>query len=100
MVRKCFGKILDNPTGLAVLDMCNYETDTYVITRVNVPVLHRRKGIGTDLMNQCIYEADLYQVTLVLTIATSGEMTDDQLRKWYEKLGFKKVGEIMRRLPK
>jgi len=80
---------LSNPTGLAVLDLVDYYDEGYIITRINVPMAHRGKGIGTELLNECITKADELGITLWLEIQSSDGLTYDELEAWYKRHGFK-----------
>jgi ribosomal protein S18 acetylase RimI-like enzyme len=61
---------------------------TFLITRINVPPQYRRRGVATSLLQQVLADADKEGVTLWLEVLSSGDMTDEQLGKWYEKFGF------------
>lgn len=80
---------LENPIGLAVIDLTNYYRKGLIITRINVPFEHRRKGIGTLLLNRCCKAADTSNVKLFLEIASYGEMDKEALENWYRSYGFK-----------
>lgn len=95
---------LSDPSGLAILDYCRYEDGrSLLITRVNVPVAHRRKGAGTSLMNQICLHADNLRVPLYLEVSSYEEesgMDNDQLTEWYGKFGFREImTRVMRRKP-
>lgn len=85
--------------SLAVVDLTDYFGKGLIITRVNVPEAHRGKGWGRKMMTEVLQEADKTSTTLWLEISSSGEMTWEDLRSWYEKLGFTDVGGIFRRKP-
>ncbi len=80
--------MLNNPMGLAVVDLVEYDDQGYIITRVNVPQSHRGKGIARELMAEVIAEADRTGTTLFLEIQPSDGLNYEQLRSWYRRLGF------------
>jgi GNAT superfamily N-acetyltransferase len=80
---------LENPMGLAVLDLVDYYNEGLIITRINVPKHHRRKGIGTALLKECIADADREKITLWLEIAESDGPNYETLEAWYKRHGFK-----------
>lgn len=80
---------LAKPTGLAVLDLTDYYNEGLMITRVNVPMAHRGKGIASKLLRQCCADADQLGITLWLEIASSDGLSYDQLEAWYLRHGFK-----------
>lgn len=62
---------------------------SFLITRINVPIAYRRKGLGTEMLKEIIEDADKEGVTLVLECVPSDmKMTQRVLAKWYEKHGF------------
>lgn len=58
------------------------------VHRINVPRDVRRRGLGTQLLQMILTDADSEGITLYLEVATSGDMTNDQLCQWYAKHGF------------
>lgn len=98
-MKELFFKKLDDPLGLAVVDLVEYYGQGYIVTRINVPPAHRGKGVARELMREVIEEADKTGTTLFLEIQPSGGLTYEQLRAWYKRLGF--VGSlVMIRRPK
>jgi len=95
-----FYEKLANPLGLAVMDLVDYYGKGLIITRINVPVAHRKQGIANRLLRECLVEADRTRTTLWLEILSSGEMSYTDLYDWYSRHGFRDVGGIMRRRPK
>ena len=90
--------------SLAALDMCDYYGEGYIITRVNVPVAHRARGHGRELMRRVIHQADQEGVTLWLEISAypGALMQNAELVDWYRRRGFEYeagVGGLMRRPP-
>lgn len=53
----------------AIADLARMADDKYLLTRINVPKEHRRKGVGTALLKQVLAEADSLGVTLVVEVA-------------------------------
>jgi GNAT superfamily N-acetyltransferase len=90
---------LEDPIGLAVLDVVDYYSMGYMITRVNVPQAHRGKGLGSRLLKEACEEADKANIRLYLEIASSDGLTYDQLEAWYRRYGFRRCNGIMRRKP-
>lgn len=89
---------LSNPLGLAILDLVDYYGQGLIITRINVPMAHRGKGIGRKLLQQCCADADKLGVTLWLEIQSSDGPSYDELEAWYKRNGFK-GNMIYRRKP-
>lgn len=63
-------------------------SDKFIITRINVPKQHRKKGHGTRLLKQILADADNEGVKLALFCAPSGGLTFRQLVNWYKRHGF------------
>lgn len=87
-MKTSYSKILENPRRLAVVDLTDYYGHGLIITRINVPAEHRRKGIGNELLKQVIADADREKVNLFLEINSYGGMSYDDLQLWYERNGF------------
>jgi predicted GNAT family acetyltransferase len=83
--------------SIAALDVCLFEGNKYLITRINIPYKHRKNGIATSMLQELCIEADKSQKNLCLYIMSSGEMTNSQLAKWYRKFGFCGYGGFMKR---
>lgn len=62
--------------------------DTALITRINVPIEHRRKGIGTELLKEIIADADKEGIVLYIEVQASDGPNRDILKRWYMKYGF------------
>lgn len=75
---------------LADLDdfYANSGTFSYMINRINVPFKFRGNGYGSALLNQILADADKEGEELYLFINPYGEMTYEQLEKWYKRHGF------------
>lgn len=85
-------KLSTTPSRVAIADVCHLaDTDKYMITRINVPLGYRGKGIGRDLLKKVTDAADKEQRTLVLIVASSGYLSDTQLYDWYRRHGFRKL---------
>lgn len=63
-------------------------TEKWTITRINVPVEHRGKGIGSQLLKRILLDADAQGVELVLEVFPSGDLNRSQLEAWYGRYGF------------
>lgn len=63
---------------------------TREVSHLHVPAEHRRKHLGTALMNLICQEADANGITLLLTVRPSDEdgLDEDQLIDWYIRFGF------------
>lgn len=97
-------RILDEPRGLATIDVTRYEdSNTWMVTRVFVPMAHRKKGIGTSMMKELCEDADRLHQKLILEVAPYDirEFSKDDLAAWYKTFGFRPVsGEyLLRRKP-
>ena len=97
-MKNCYYQKLENPPGLAVLDLVDYYGEGLMITRINVPTSHRGKGIGSRLLREALADADAEGITLWLEILAYGGLTNDQLRSWYERHGFR-GSSILKRNP-
>jgi hypothetical protein len=64
---------------------------TREVSQLLVPAQHRRKHLGTALMNLICQEADANSITLLLIAQPfdSGGPTEDELTDWYALFGFK-----------
>lgn len=65
----------------------------WLITSIYVRPDQRGLGAGSRLLRDIIADADTENVNLYLTIAadSSGGLTEDQLRDWYMRHGFKPI---------
>ncbi len=61
------------------------------VSHLHVPTEHRRKHLGTALLNLICQEADANRVTLLLIVQPfdEGGPDEDQLIDWYTLFGFK-----------
>lgn len=66
----------------------DYVEGMTAISRIHVLPPFRRLGYGSTVLRRIIRDADSEGVTLCLEINPYGEMTYDQLAKWYESYGF------------
>jgi ribosomal protein S18 acetylase RimI-like enzyme len=95
VVKPCY---IDKSTrSIADLDEC---VGGAVITRINVPVLFRCRGLGRLLLGRILLDADAEHVTLFLEICPSDGLDYNQLAAWYERHGFvEQPSGLFRRLP-
>jgi GNAT superfamily N-acetyltransferase len=63
-------------------------TPFWTITRINVPDIHRGKGLGSKLLKAILQDADQEQVTLALEVFSSGDLDYSDLVNWYGRYGF------------
>lgn len=61
---------------------------TMTITRINVPLGHRGKGLGSKILKAILDDADASGVSLSLEVLPSGGLNYDELVSWYERHGF------------
>ncbi len=104
-MKPVYGKIIKNKLDrLAIIDLVEIENSKYLITRVYVPEEHRKKGIGTELLNDVIKDADTECSTLLIEPRpySDTEMTKKSLINYYKRFGFKYLSEkdYMIRTPK
>lgn len=97
-MRSCFIKQV-SAIHIAILDLCPFNEDGMLVTRVNVPKSFRGKGHASELLWKCCKEADKEGVTLYLTIMPSDGLTFHQLQRFYERYGFEYWNDLWRRLP-
>lgn len=100
-MKNCFSVKLSD-AQIAIADLCDYYGEGMIITRINVPVNHRGKGIGSELLTRILAEADSTQTTLFLEIQPSGGLDYTQLEQWYRRHGFKNMrgSGVFRRRPR
>ena len=72
----------------AIADLVELAPGYYLITRINVPVVSRRRGLGTKILNEILRDADTEGATLEIHPMSSGGPTRNQLISWYESHGF------------
>lgn len=70
---------------------------TREVSHLHVPVPHRRKHLGTALMNLICQEADANSITLLLTAhpEEEGGPDEDQLIAWYALFGFTELQDTV-----
>lgn len=78
-----------SPRALAVIDLCDYYGEGFIITRINVPKEFRNKGVASKLLQRVLDEADKEKINLWLEISASDGLNYDQLEAWYKRHGFK-----------
>lgn len=71
-----------------------------LLTRINVPRMHRGNGVARRLMQQVLRDADAERVTIYLHISPSDGLDFEQLEAWYERCGFVCAGIHYRRDPR
>lgn len=67
----------------------NAPLDTWLITRINVPIRNRGKGFGTAMLKRITDDADRLGVMLYLQPISSGHWNNRTLRAWYVRHGFR-----------
>lgn len=92
MLKLTYSETLADPLRLAVIDMIPY-ADGLMITRINTPREHRRKGIATRLLRQLCTDADVFsqRTRLYLQVVQSGDMSERALTAWYKRYGFRDI---------
>lgn len=78
-------------TKIAIVDLIDYE-DGKMITRINVPIAFRGKGIGSALLEEVLDDSRQFKVPLYLGISPSDGLDFNQLKAWYIRHGFRYVG--------
>lgn len=73
---------------IAVVDLSKVEPRVYEVNRINVPEAWRGAGVARELMAEVLRDADSEGVTLRLLVNPYGDMDQDALIAWYERLGF------------
>jgi predicted GNAT family N-acyltransferase len=85
-MRTCF-TIKLSPIRVAIADL-SFVEKRWFVTRINVPILFRGKGIGSTLLTEIVEEADRYSVDLYLGISPSDGLDFNSLEDWYKRYGF------------
>ena len=105
-VNSIYRKVGDKVAVIDILEMATGSRKTcknFLVTRVNVPKEFRRKGIGTEMLNELISDAEKEGVTLYIEPNPYPDvsMTKVELVKFYKKFGFKFISynEYMKREP-
>ena len=84
----------------AIADLMEDTVDGgWLMTRINVPLQHRGKGVARRLMAQILADADRERQVIKLWVSASDGLTDKQLTAWYKRLGFKQEFVLMVRYP-
>jgi len=76
----------------AIADVIRYGGTSYLITRINVPVLSRGEGYGRRLLAKIIEDADMGGWDLLLEVVPGGgdgDMGFKELAQWYWRNGFR-----------
>lgn len=87
----------------AIADVADVGEAGFWLTRIHVPQVFRRQGLGTQLLKQVCEEFDLRGTELHLRVETFGDMDNESLLRWYAKHGFVSIKEhrfIMVRQPR
>lgn len=86
---------------LAIADLVRHGKNILMLTRINVPIPYRGRGIARSLLKEILADADRDGVTIHLCVSASGGLTEPQLIAWYERHGFTKRNCLVyERLPK
>jgi GNAT superfamily N-acetyltransferase len=98
-MRSIYGERL-SPTHGAQVDVCCFDNEFW-ITRIIVPLGHRKRGVGTRLLQRVCDDADEQGVSLTLEpVPSDPTFSKRKLIAWYKKFGFKHAGfGVMRREP-
>jgi GNAT superfamily N-acetyltransferase len=87
-------RYVDEASG-ATARLCSNRRDGWIIEMIDVPVEHRSKGVGRELLRRITADADAGGVTLYLVISPDrGGLTEDQLAAWYRRHGFVERSDI------
>lgn len=74
------------------LDISSIDDDCWYLNRLYVQPKQRNKGLATSMMKELISLADLKSKDILLEINPYGDLNYDQLKIFYEKFGFNKIG--------
>jgi len=77
-----------DPKTRAIADLVELWPGYYIVTRINVPVLSRGRGLGSRMLREILADADAEGATLEIHPMSSGGLTKRQLISWYERYGF------------
>lgn len=104
-MKPVYAKILKNKREqLAILDLMEIDKKKFLVTRVNVPLEHRRKGIGSGLLKDATEDADKECSTLLIEPRPypDSTMTKKEIINYYKRFGFEFISEedYMVRKPK
>lgn len=64
------------------------EPNVLEVNRINVPVEHRGKRLGSAMLQRLCDAADAEGKTLILTPLASGGLSGPKLIAWYKRYGF------------
>lgn len=85
-MKTCYGIAIGY--RLAIADLVKDGRNTYMLTRINVPVQHRGQGYARQLLKQILDDADREGVIIKLHVSEGGGLSDEQLTEWYKRHGF------------
>lgn len=74
--------------AVADLEPIEGHENSYLLTRINVPVRSRGQGLAKQLLEMILNDADREGATLWLEPVASGGLTYQELVDWYERHGF------------
>ena len=66
--------------------------NTWLLTRINVPVKHRGHGYASNLLRRVLADADKEGANLVLEINPSDGLSKEELERWFYRYGFRQYG--------
>lgn len=76
--------------GVAFMDIIEINSNDSTIVNFFVPPEDRWKGIGSELMRMVTTDADRDGVVLRLVAKSLGEMSQERLKRFYQKFGFQR----------
>lgn len=98
-MRNTFWRKLENPVGLANIQITDYYNIGYMITRIFVPPEHRGNRYASMMLLELTQEADTHGQNLWLEIVPTGGLDWRQLEDWYLRNDFRRhsSGLLVRR---
>jgi ribosomal protein S18 acetylase RimI-like enzyme len=85
-----YAEVLYDPPRLAVIDLIAY-ADGLLVTRINTPREHRRKGVATKLLRELCTDADRERTRLYLQVVPTADMNERALTAWYKRYGWREI---------
>ena len=90
----------------SIADLNMLDDGRVLISRINVPVRSRGRGLASKMLKEILRDADAMGITLILEPVPSGGLDYEQLVAWYQRHGFmwvdicdgKQMHRIMERL--
>jgi len=77
-----------DPGTRVIADLVKVAPGYYLVTRINVPVLSRSRGLGSKMLREILTDADAEGATLEIHPLPSGGLSRQQLIAWYGRYGF------------